>query len=69
VNKSEAENLSARIVEEDPRCHVDGLRSESGGYSIDVVDTRTGYQFVVADPADWDERVAEARRYDQILNG
>jgi len=69
VNKSEAEILSKRIVKEDPKCRVDGLRSESGGYSIDVVDTRTGYQFVVASSEDWDERVAEARRYDQILNG
>lgn len=68
MNKHEAENLGKRIVAEDPRCRVDGLRSEVGGYNIDVVDTRTGYQFVIASPADWDERVAEAKRYDQILD-
>lgn len=69
----ESKRLAARI-KQDPRCHVTGWRhwadqltngyfgrtKRMTGYELNVVDTRTGYPFVVTGPDDWDERTKAA---------
>lgn len=53
----ETQRLARQIERDDPRCHVTGTREyESGGYALDVTDTRTGIPFVINSPQDWNDR-------------
>jgi hypothetical protein len=61
VDKRTAERLARKIERDDPRCSAASInRWGSGGYSLTVTDSRTGYRFQVYSPQDWEERKAEA---------
>lgn len=62
-----AKSLAKRIERDDPQCHVQSYRSYgSGGYGLNVVDTRTGIAFVVDSLADWQERGKATNAYDAL---
>ena len=62
MDKRTAQRLAKRIERDDAKCHVAGLRWETGvGYSVTIVDARSGYIVVVRSVEDWERRQREAQ--------
>ncbi len=60
MNRKQAEGLARHIETDDPGCTVTGYRKQNGAVHIEVVDTRTGYPFVISSEGDWSGRVEDS---------
>ena len=65
MTKRDAQRLAKKIAKDAPGCTVTGMRVWTSerrpghySYEVEVVDTRTGYPFVVTSSEDWVERLS-----------
>jgi hypothetical protein len=63
MNAKEVKQLAKQIRQDDPRVQIVGTRHYgTGSYSLDAVDTRTGFRFVLDRPEEWDERKRDSEQ-------